>query len=529
MSESEMVCVNREGLEGIIEKSRQGDEVLVPIRYEPYISLRGNLIVNFENGPQIATSVIDRDYFVKEWFKPSELEVAARFEESTQQVLKALGSRVYSGLPQYSHIDRETELIFEIAKNADVPLDLRILLAAIGHDRIEDHPNIRAVRDEWENAVINGNHEKIRDLGEQLTDLRNSTRTRMEKELLGYLNNIGGISKDERHSLRNDIIHAVKRIYHLTRFSDDIPYAISMGFQYTRRQSESLDNTFRRFLIKNCDRIVNLREMGALYSDDVMRQIAMAFDDEQIVSSKDYAGNGSREVTYRVGEELTKRLGKVREYGVEMPATVKIGTGFKSMFPLQYLNNTLNYLAGRVSLDARSSELLKLVEHSKGKMIEATGNSFDSAIAMYESDPDIFGMKGAVDSEVERNKRDMFYFRVTLDGSIKDWIIYDAGGRKFVEALDNIPYRKPEFYRQAMHFRENISMFGLFYEKGKVDGMGRSDLITDPSVAYDPKKHDYFTMQGVDNLLRLMRGDDFHQIVGRLKYQLGLANGTGQK
>src|SRR3989338_7995072 len=116
--------------------------------YTARVSSRG-IVVDFGNDLEIASSIIDRSYFVPEWFTPSELEILARFEGLTQIVMRESGPRRHSGLHAYSHIDNDAATAFDIAKQAGVSLDFVTILVILGHDGIEDAVEVRRLLHEW--------------------------------------------------------------------------------------------------------------------------------------------------------------------------------------------------------------------------------------------------------------------------------------------------------------------------------------------------------------------------------------------
>ncbi len=71
-----------------------------------------------------------------------------------------------------------------------------------------------------------------------------------------------------------------------------------------------------------------------------------------------------------------------------------------------------------------------------------------------------------------------------------------------------------------MDFSVIIPMFGRVYERGKRDGLEMPILTEDPNARYNPGIHDYFTLDGVDEILSLVRGDRFWELVARQKQRL---------
>jgi len=478
--------------------------------YNARVSSRG-LVVDFGNGLEIASSIIDKSYFVPEWFTERELEILARFEGLTQRVAKESGPRRHSGLYAYSHIDRDAETAFNTAKQAGVSLDVVTTLALLGHDSIEDAVEVRRLLDEWERALITGTgYDNLKSKAQELSKKREEIRDRYTWELYRYLDQTGARGT-ERNVLRKAIDAAVRLMYHLTRFQDELPYALSMEFQFARQGNESLENMIRRANVKLWDITSNHREVRPLLPD-VMGQIKLAFNDRSTVTGNYQDG---RQVGYVIGQELADRFGGVGD-GAEMPPAVRVVNAFNSMFALQYLHETLNRYGTDIEAGKygnRARELLELTKVSKKSMIEATLALLNSTIEIYESKREISEIKDRVDGIIKRAKMGRFYYQVTLDGIINDWLVYEAGGRRRTESLDRSTEGRREAYTTARHLHESVQMFGMFYEKGNLDALGRQVLITSPDAPYDPAKHNYFTLGCVDMILSLMRGPNFWDLV----------------
>ena len=494
MSESETLCANREGvLEERITESGQDNGKQVPRNYTPIISPGGRLVVTFDNGFQVG-SIVDKDYFVEQWFKPYEVEIAARFEDSTQQNLKKLGPRNNSGLHQYSHTDRVAQAAFETAKQADVPLDFKFLLMAIGHDgAIEDYPSMRELYNKWELAVNIGDTEGRESISRELNRERVRLRGSIEDELLKYSSEITGIGWWERRSLENNIRTSAGLISDVTRFFEQRIYASSMDHQYHKVGREGLDDTLRRVIFKNSDRGRNINEIDSLFLSDVMIRIDMAFNDDSA-----YEG-------YVIGEELRRRFGDVRVKGVKMSNAVQVYNAFKSIFPLQYFNETRNDYGVDIEsgkYGRRTKDLLKLAVLSTTRLIEDTKELAKSAFKSYEaSDSSIRDRtKPEVDDRIERFREGTFYDRATLGGVIEYWLLNEQRGSKFIESLDRNSTERAQIYRTARHLFEMISRYGTFYDP---NGDERRKLLDDPEL-YNPGKHRYFTLQNFDSLIKLM-------------------------
>ena len=166
--------------------------------YTVEISPEGRLVVNFINGPQITSSVINRDYFVREWFSEKQLDIFLKLEDLMQATMKESGPRIYSGLYGPSHVERGLETAFRIAKQAGVSLDDIIMYGIVGHDVIEDNREVRELQQQWGEAVIVNDPKQIASLERDLKVTRIKVKTNIEKELLRHLGNIKDIGEYER-------------------------------------------------------------------------------------------------------------------------------------------------------------------------------------------------------------------------------------------------------------------------------------------------------------------------------------------
>ncbi len=496
------------GLEGIAQRLWQDP------RYNATISPRGRLIVPFDG--YIIGSILDKGYFVGEWFKEPQLDIAAKFEDSTQNTLRSLSPRRYSGLYPYSHIDRDVEEAFKMAKQAGVPLDFVILITLIGHDRIEDDASIRALHEKWEKTAIEGNEQKRLEYADALDRERVRLINQLERELTGYIPHyVRGIVRD---TLRSDIEKAVRLIFDLTRFSNELPYALSMAHQYTRDGNEHLSQTLRRIFVKNADRIGNMKDTHPLPAQ-VMEQMDMAFNDERTV----VAALTGKDIKYVVGKELRERYGSINLNSKGMPAANMVATAFNSIFPLHYSNQTFNRHAQNIILGKyggnreQLKQLLELAILSRNEMSAVTAELLQSAIARYQKKHrEVRLVKPQVDDEVKRKQTGSFYDKVTLDGFVKDWLLYDAGGKEFIESLDATPEQRIKNYRTARHMTVVIPRFRMFYDAKDRSDRDRPILLDDPSQ-YNPQKHVYFTLKGVNSIMDLM--PDFWALVAELKSQ----------
>lgn len=494
------------GLETILSQFEQK-------KYGVNVSNSGELVVDFDDGPQISTSVIDKDYFIKEWYTPAQLEVISQFEDLTQRILKESGPRRYSGLWAYSHIDRILETAFNLAGQNGVRLDFVTLLAIMGHENIEDDPEVRTKYREWKLAFGEGNVGEIEKIDAELKGLRDKKKDDLGKQLSLYILASSADTR-ERGELRSDTATAVRIMDQVTRFQEERPYMGSMGFQYRRVSNEKPINMLRRAIVKNCDFICNFLERGLLYSPHTMRQINKAFKDASEVLIL-YNGDYHKVTEKRgIGDLLKDRLGEFRNYGVDMPTSVMVLNAFNSLFPLHYLNTTLNDYGDSIKEPDESGKL-SLVKASKTQMVENVCELLDTAISIYESDKMILREKERIDSKVEGLKDTRYFYEITWGGDVFEWIKNELLGRQYVESLDKSPKTKVKVYEFARYLREVIGMFDKFYEINGEGVNGKPNLLEKTNTPFDPKVHRNFTFGNVEiTVERLMQ--DYQTLLVRL-------------
>lgn len=470
---------------------RRGRHPVIDPKYVIETTPHG-LILKLNGSQLITSSILDRDYFVKDWFTAPELEVIARWDESVQRVMKEKGTRIYSGLPYYLHVDRVVQNLFEAGKAVNVPLDYKILIEGIGHDRIEDDKRIGALEERWEKALNENDYKKRLIFEEQLKVERAKVKGEVEGELLQYDSDTG-VKGQEREKLERDTRIAVNQIKNVTRFSNERVYASSMGYQFQRIGREPLEQMLGRFPVKNSDRNENQIEYGLMLPLKRMQQLEIAFKDASVIEN------------YVVGEELRKRFNGVSLEAKGMPLAIRVQTAFKSVFPSHYQNETIDryeqgILAGRYG--DRTTGLLKLSRFTEASMIKSAVELLMSAVKSYEFDKDIANRKEEVDKEIKDLKGEgSYYYKVMAGGPIEYWLLRDPRGRKFIQALDKDPEEKFNVYRSARHFIELMPMFGMFYEHK--DESETPVLLSDP-VIYDPRKHKYFALKNLDEMMKVL-------------------------
>ena len=464
------------------------------------------VLATFDNGFELG-SIFDTQQYKESvdmfgsWLSEPQLEIARKWEEDTQELFKKLGPRRNSGLPSYSHVLYNATIGFENSKTAGIPLDFIIMLDKIGHDNIEIHENITELLRQFEAEAIQGRLDKATEIGKKLRIERTSLKHDIESRLLRYLPETR-TKGSEKEALRRDIISATKLIYDLTRFSDAWPYPLSMGVQFRRKRNEDFDLTFRRIPVKADDRTSNLIEYNPQLS--LVRQIKRAYNEGD------------------AGRALRERFGDVNENAVEMPAAIKMETAFRSLFPLHYMNETMNRYGGRIDngeYGNRTKQLFWLAINSKNRLIEETLGLLALAVRFYEDGNIPKGTKEAIDRDIKHKRKGSYFYEVTPDGFIEDWIVYDVAGRKYIETLDVSLDKRVEAYRAARELQVLTPMFNNISDK--------DSRMQVPLGGYDPRKHDFYTLKGVPEAIKKIK-DNYLDLVSRLKFQAGMETSGGR-
>ena len=223
------------------------------------------------------------------------------------------------------------------------------------------------------------------------------------------------------------------------------------------------------------------------------------------------------------GRHLRERYGDVNANAVEMPAAIKVQTAFKSLFPLHYMNETMNEYGADINdgkYGDRTKQLFWLAMQSKKRMIEETLRLLASAVEFYEDGNVPKGAKEAIDRDIEHKGITGYFDGATPDGFIKNWIPYDVAGRRYIEALDGSKERRVEPYSVARELLVLIPRFNYISDKGS--------RIYNSSEGYDLKEHDFFTLDKVPRILALMK-DKYLNLVSRLKFQTQTEKMSGGK
>ncbi|MBI2208278.1 hypothetical protein HYU50_02180 [Candidatus Woesearchaeota archaeon] len=455
------------------------------------------VLATFDNGFELGSIFDTKGYkesidMFGPWLSEPQLEISRKFEEYTQELFKKLGPRRYSGLPSYSHVLDNASIGFENSKAAQIPLDFIIMLDKIGHDNIEIHENIMDLLNQYETELIQGRLDKAAEIGRKLRAERISLKGNIDGRLLRYLMETR-TKGSEKEALRRDIVSATKIIYDLTRFSDAWPYPLSMGIQFGRKRNEDLGLTFRRTPVKFDDRTCNVMEYK--------RQPLLARQIERAYNGGD------------AGRKLREIYGDVNARAVEMPAAIKVQTAFKSLFPLHYMNETMNEYGADINngkYGDRTKQLFWLAMQSKKRVVEKTLGLLESAVKFYEGGNIPEGVKEAIDRDIKHKRKTSYFDKVTDDGFVEPWIVYDVAGRGYIEALDRSQDRRVVPYRAARELQVLIPMSNHIFDKDSRMHISSGD--------YDPKKHDFYTLKLVPQTLASVK-HDYLDLVSRLKFQ----------
>jgi hypothetical protein len=446
----------------------------------------------------MSSRIIDRPFFPKASFTQGELYVTGKFEDLVQKTLIESGTRRYSGLHAYSHIERDVENAFKFANQVGINLDYITTIALIGHDVIEDHKEVNKLLNNWYDASATGKIEDIRNIEFELESKREQIRQILETNLFNYIKDSPSDSTEKRE-LRLKSKQAVRIIYQLTRFPENSLYATSMQFQMSIIGNEHIGNSYRRIIAKLSDRISNNEEIGPKYNLKSMEAMRVFLND---TSKGNY-----------ISEEFRNRFGTNLLDGEDMPPAEIVSNVVNNVFVLHFVNERLNQFYNNAVYKPNSNELeglVKVTEHLKNKLIEVSITNLDRAINIYEKGP--FNEKGGlriggisqirerITGDIELYRKFGFYEGVTINGFLMDWIGYDAGGGTSVRSLDNDMRDRADVYRTARHLKE---------------------LIPDFSSTVPGKQ---FTLNNLNQFLKLLAGpDQVSGLTGMTRYNKSVA------
>lgn len=485
-------------------------------QYKPFISPYGGLAVKV--GDYTVGSVFDTPTFqasldqFPNWISKPQLEVALALEEIVREGRKHLGPRHYSGLDQHAHIRNNLDVYLKNCMRANVRPDVIAAYVTIGIDLVEDASLVIQLLKDWEKAIINHDEQRRLEIEKELRDCRASVIYGARTSLTQLVTHMSGINIAQKHQHGREVYDSFRLIGHVTRHPEERPYPLSMAFQFARRPNERLIQTLRRALAKMADKTSNILEYHPM---DKLEKVGIAFNDDHTIVDG-----------YRLGEELQRRYGAINKDAKPMPGSVRTQNGFTSLFVPQFLNEMLDDIELQIPPNTREAELLRVVKYSRHIMIQSVMGLLNSTYAIYE--PHIpQEIKDAIDSEIAQKKRGNFYYTITPDGFVIEWLGHDVAGRRVIEALDNSPEQRIRTYEVARDLGVVIPMFDMFHEKGRRD-LYRPVLITDPNVKFDPRIHAHFTLDGVDRILEYVQGPKYRDLAARQLYKKQLLERNGR-
>src|SRR3989338_2430116 len=426
-------------------------------------------------------------------------EIAARVEEDVQKDFIAIGQRRHSALPASSHIYSDLQEALKISLKAGVPLDYIIFIAALLHDKNEEDPEIKGFENNWLDALFRNDGANLKKYSGLLTEARKKKAEELERRLNGYIPQ--GVKGAEREDYRKYHTKAVRIVMDATRFTDKNSYAYSLRHDFSRDGGEGLDQTFRRFVVKSADLISNSDETDPIHAE-VMQQLRMASKNGRIITGS-VDGN---EISYVIGEEFTKRFGSLEKDGKSMSAAMRVANSVAGVSGMQYANRTFNsygipMVSGKVN--EGTHQLMRLAVYAISDLVDAKLRLAQSAIKIYEDDPEIKAIKPLVDKLIERKKRTTFYYRITDPGFIGTWLARDAGGRESIDALDRDTKKRIKNYKDARHLEILLPKFTMVYDKHARRDSRQLATLNSPGD-YDPRKHIFSTLDDFNLLMRLL-------------------------
>ena len=479
--------------------SKTEAEIVLQPRYEVLVTPQGRLTINLDN--ITFGSFLGSPYFRQaddlfrndpQWPTPVGKDFLAAVEDYIQSDMKSLGPRRHSGLAGYRHINNDITEGLKVSLKAELPLDTILFLAWLAHDKIEDDPTINLYYDKWLTALMSGDRDNLQHYGNLLSLEREKLRKDLRKKLISLIPT--GVRGYERELYRDQYIEkAVKLVFDVTRFTERNPYVFSLRHQYTRDGSEGLNQTHRRIILKDADIRSNAYEVDPV-NEEVKQQMLLASNDKSIVIG---SANGN-DISYVVGEELSRRFGQLVSEGTPMVAAKRLANVVNAIPGLQYGNETIGSYGEGISSGRHNGEaqhLSRLAVYSRFETVDALVKLLKSAITLYLQHPEVRDVVEEVDKDI-RIKRDGTYFdRATINGFIGRWIVMDAEGR--TRDYDATSEKRVANYKDT---REALELVPRFSMVRPVDNP--SKIITISPKEYDPKKHILFTVRDFDIIER---------------------------
>ena len=478
--------------------------------YQAYDSPYGGLVVivgNYQIGsafdsPAFQASV---DKFGK-WMTSPQLEVALALEEIVRETRKHLGPRTYSGRDAHAHIVMNSDISLENAIAANVRPDYVASVLPITIDLVEDKKEVIDLLKDWNYALVEHNESKRLQIERELINYRQKILNDAQDVATKLVDRMG-IPYSEKKKLREYISDIIKLTSDVTRHPEERPYPLSMAFQFDKRGPERISRVLARMGGKIADRTSNNLDVGPVLTYEEFQEVQRALRDNALVGG------------HIVGQYLREKYGDIG-FGKYMPPAVRTGNAVNNLSILHPLNKTLDQIEEQVQPNTREAELLRWIEYSKFRMIQSALGLATSANDFYETILPRQKIE-AVNERVERDRKSDFYNAVTPDGFFMEWLGYDIAGRRFIETFDMSPEGRKNTYEVARGLEEVLPMFGMFSIKGHRDDYGRPVLITDPKVKFDPRMHERFTLDLMDDRLKEVQGANYRNMARRwLPYKL---------
>src|SRR3989344_1218443 len=489
--------------DGIVDTANQAPEIHKPEipysattqvqkEYEVARSSRG-LVVKLRGVELLSSSTQDRSYFRKDIFTPQQLELDARIEQHVQEASRGK-YRDFSGWYAHRHYENCVEGLFRIHEAAKVPISLRELIMMRVHDLFEDDPSINRQMIAWEALVQRGDagdYQKIQELETELTMELKTLRNRTQEVFEGYMP--AGMKRREKNEVETEIREGLELAWGLTRAKYGALYAESMRQIFSRGRGhhgklEPMRRTLERSIGKLEDRSDNVNDYTAI-PQEIAAQAILVFQDPTTIDG------------IVVREEFLKRFEGIK-YVKDMPPAIQVRTAFSSLFPLDYTNILRNQYGAEIAngrYSPRVRNLFRVLEVAENQMLEATLNQLDSAIRVYETDPEIKGLKEVVDRKMTRAHADPDYlYRVTDQGPVQLMLRLDAQGRSEILKLDEDKYSRAIVYEAARGLRELFPRFGMYHPIGD-----KRNLQSNPELYY-PKRHYLFVLENLEEALSLL-------------------------
>ncbi len=475
-----------------------GTETGLQPKYEVLVTPQGRLTINLDDitlGSFLGSPYFKQaDYYFRNnprWLTKEEKDFLSTVEDYIQSDRRALDPRRHSGLNGYHHIINDTKEGIKVSLKAGLPLDTILFLAWLAHDKIEDDPTINMYYDRWLTALMTGDRDNLRHYGDLLAHEREKLRRELREKFISLIP--AGIKGDKRDLYRTYIEKAVKLVFDVTRFTETNPYAFSLRHQYTRDGSESLDQTLRRIILKDADIRSNASEVEPV-TEEVKQQLLLASRDQRVVTG---SSNGNK-IEYVIGEELSRRFGRLVYEGTPMIAAKRLARAATSIPGLQYGNETIvRYGEGIWSghNNGVSKSLLTLAVYSRYETSEALVRLLESAIKLYLQHPEVQAVVESVAKDIRIKREGTYFDRVTINGFIGRWNVIDAEGR--TRDYDATSEKRVQSYEDAIEALETIPRFAMVRPVANP-----SELLTISPKDYVPRQHKLFILRDFDIIER---------------------------